>query len=69
MLGILKKIKWPDKVRNLELFGKHVTVQAFKDNVKNELVGANGLPFATLSFVISCGAEDDSCGDETELCT
>lgn len=63
--GFLKKIKWPDKVKNLELLGKHVTVQAFKDNVKNELVGANGLPLATPSFVISFGAEDDSSGDET----
>ncbi|MBD8181668.1 MULTISPECIES: terminase small subunit [Pantoea] len=63
--NILKKIKWPDKVKNLELLGKHVTVQAFKDNVKNELVGANGLPLATPSFVISFGAEDDSSGDET----
>ena len=63
--GLLKKIKWPDKVKNLELLGKHVTVQAFKDNVKNELVGANGLPLATPSFVISFGAEDDSSGAET----
>lgn len=29
MVGILKKIKWPDKVRNLELLGKHVSVSAF----------------------------------------
>lgn len=63
--ALLKKIKWPDKVKNLELLGKHVTVQAFKDNVKNELVGANGLPLATPSFVISFGAEDDNSGDET----
>lgn len=63
--GLLKKIKWPDKVKNLELLGKHVTVQAFKDNVKNELVGANGLPLATPSFVISFGAEDDDSGEET----
>lgn len=26
---ILKKIKWPDKVKNLELIGKHVDVNAF----------------------------------------
>lgn len=31
--GLLKKIKWPDKVKNLELIGKHVTVQAFKERV------------------------------------
>lgn len=35
MVGILKKIKWPDKVRNLELLGKHVAVQAFKDKVEH----------------------------------
>ena len=34
MVGILKKIKWPDKVRNLELLGKHIGVQAFKDRIE-----------------------------------
>jgi phage terminase small subunit len=33
--SVLKKIKWPDKVRNLELLGKHVQVQAFKDRVEH----------------------------------
>ncbi|MCG7388762.1 terminase small subunit [Pantoea sp. ACRSB] len=33
--GLLKKIKWPDKVKNLELLGKHVTVQAFKDKIEH----------------------------------
>ncbi|ENC2022856.1 terminase small subunit [Escherichia albertii] len=28
---ILKKIKWPDKVKNLALLGKHVNVNAFKE--------------------------------------
>ncbi|WP_145494579.1 terminase small subunit [Yersinia bercovieri] len=42
--GFLKKIKWPDKVKNLELLGKHVDVQAFKENVKNEHTGQNGGP-------------------------
>lgn len=35
MVGILKKIKWPDKIKNLELLGKHVEVQAFKDKVEH----------------------------------
>lgn len=35
IVGILKKIKWPDKVKNLELLGKHVAVQAFKDKVEH----------------------------------
>lgn len=35
MIGVLKKIKWPDKVKNLELIGKHVNVQAFKDRIEH----------------------------------
>ena len=30
-VSILKKIKWPDKTKNLELIGKHVNVQAWGD--------------------------------------
>lgn len=33
MVGVLKKIKWPDKVKNLELLGKHVRVGAFKEQL------------------------------------
>lgn len=45
--SLLKKIKWPDKVKNLELLGKHVDVQAFKDSIKTEITGANGGPIVT----------------------
>jgi len=34
LAGILKKIKWPDKVKNLELLGKHISVMAFKEQVE-----------------------------------
>jgi phage terminase small subunit len=34
--ALLKKIKWPDKVKNLELLGKHISVQAFKEQTKTE---------------------------------
>lgn len=34
LVGILKKIKWPDKVKNLELIGKHVDVMAFKERLE-----------------------------------
>ncbi|EID8870581.1 terminase small subunit [Escherichia coli] len=30
---ILKKVKWPDKVKSLELIGKHVDVNAFKERL------------------------------------
>ncbi|QNY28469.1 terminase small subunit [Acinetobacter seifertii] len=33
--GWLKKIKWPDKVKNLELLGKHIAVGAFKESVEH----------------------------------
>ncbi len=40
--ALLKKIKWPDKVKNLELLGKHVSVQAFKEQSSHELTGKDG---------------------------
>ena len=33
--GCFKKIKWPDKVKNLELLGKHVSDGAFKDKIEH----------------------------------
>jgi phage terminase small subunit len=36
-VGMLKKIKWPDKVKNLELLGRHVGVQAFKERVEHDV--------------------------------
>ena len=33
---VIEKIKWPDKLRNLELLGKHISVNAFaKEEEKN----------------------------------
>jgi len=44
MENILKKIKWPDKVKNLELLGKHISVMAFKEQAAHEHTGKNGGP-------------------------
>lgn len=33
--SIIKKIKWPDKTKNLELLGKHVGVNAFKEVIEH----------------------------------
>lgn len=38
MIGLLKKIKWPDKTKNLELLGRHVEVQAFREKLEVEVV-------------------------------
>ena len=40
MIGLLKKIKWPDKVKNLELLGRHLGM--FKDRVEH--TGKDGGP-------------------------
>jgi phage terminase small subunit len=42
--NILKKVKWPDKVKNLELLGKHISVMAFKEQATHEHTGKNGGP-------------------------
>lgn len=31
--SVIRKIKWPDKLRNLELLGKHVNVSAFVERI------------------------------------
>ncbi|MGE4334978.1 MAG: terminase small subunit [Pigmentiphaga sp.] len=43
-LAVVKKIKWPDKIKNLEMIGRHVGVQAFKDKLEHSgTVGIKGL--------------------------
>ena len=34
--GLIKKIKWPEKLKALEILGKHVDVQAFREQSKVE---------------------------------
>ncbi|HDH7807214.1 terminase small subunit [Raoultella planticola] len=40
---ILKKVKWPDKVKNLELLGKHIRVQAFKEQVEQNVTATHSI--------------------------
>ena len=46
-IGLLKKLKWPDKLANLKLMGTHVDVSAFKH--VQELQGAGGGPVKIIS--------------------
>jgi len=46
-IGLLKKIKWPDKMKALELMGRHVNVNAFKE--VHEHTGPGGGPIRTIS--------------------
>ena len=53
--GLMKKIKWPDKVKNLELIGKHLGM--FKDtrDHKHSFLGKDGRPLnlkAKVTFVL-----------------
>lgn len=50
--GWLKKIKWPDKVKNLELLGKHVSVGAFKDKIEHTGKGGKDLEVVITRRVI-----------------
>jgi len=38
-MTIIRKLKLPDKTKNLEMLGRHVEVQAFKDKVEHEHTG------------------------------
>lgn len=46
MVGVLKKIKWPDKTKNLELLGRHLGM--FKDRVEH--TGPGGAPIQHVSM-------------------
>lgn len=52
--ALLKKIKWPDKVKNLELLGKHISVQAFKEQVEQKVTATHNI-----MPVPSCTSVDD----------
>ena len=52
--GVFKKIKWPDKVKNLELLGKHVSVGAFKDKIEH-----SGDPNNPINMSLKVVFEDD----------
>lgn len=54
LAGILKKIKWPDKVKNLELLGKHISVMAFKEQVEQ-----SGSVTHNIMPVPSCSSADE----------
>ncbi len=44
---IMKKIKWPDKVKNLELIGKHLSVGAFVERIDHSSKDGSMTPAVT----------------------
>lgn len=51
--AFLKKVKMPDKLKNLELLGKHIDVQAFKEKVENNVIS----PFMDIMKAAASGDE------------
>lgn len=48
LVGVMKKIRWPDKAKNLELLGRHLGM--FKERV--ELTGKDGAPIEQKTVVV-----------------
>lgn len=57
MIGFLKKIKGVDKIKNLELLGKHISVGAFKEQM--EIKGQIAHSLVDLMKEIEDGEEED----------
>ena len=49
--SVIKRIRWPDKVKNLELLGKHVDVQAWRE--RKEITGLGGGPIELVTADLS----------------
>lgn len=43
---LTKKIRWPDKLKNLELLGKHTEIQAFSEKANNSGIGIEALLYS-----------------------
>ena len=50
---VIKKIKWPDKVKNLEMIGRHVEVKAWDKEVEVTTVTNNIMPVPVADSVES----------------
>ena len=46
---VIKKIKWPDKLRNIELLGKHVSIQAYSNN--HTLTKTKAPPVESITYI------------------
>ena len=53
--SVIQKIKWPDKLKNLELLGKHVQVNAYRDKPVDENEEA---PPLNITFTVNKAVDD-----------
>jgi phage terminase small subunit len=40
---LIKKIRWPDKLKNLELLGRHIEIRAFSEKANNPGIGIESI--------------------------
>ncbi len=52
LVGLLKKIKWPDKLKNLELPGKHSHVGAFSETITHQFTAPAGNPITGINITV-----------------
>jgi len=57
--ALMKKIKWPDKVKNLELLGKHIDVNAFKENIDHKSSDGSMTPKPTTIQLLPVEAKSE----------
>lgn len=57
--GLLRKVKLADRLKGLELIGRHIDVGAFRDRVVNELVDASGAPLSLKVVFVAPPAGQD----------
>jgi phage terminase small subunit len=50
---IIEKIKWPDKVKNLEMIGRHVKIKAWDKEAQAVTVSNNIMPVPTADSIDS----------------
>lgn len=58
--GHVSKIKWIDRLKALELIGKHVDVQAFREKVDNTHTGPNGGPIQGVVQFVPAKVDGDT---------
>lgn len=61
---LVKKIKWPDKTKNLELIGRHVTVKAWDKEEATTNVTNNIMPVPTADSIDSWESSAQAQQDE-----
>lgn len=55
LIGFIKKIKWVDKIKNLELLGRHVSIGAWRDRIGLEMENSDDELIKELVHILSKG--------------